>query len=328
MNIFTKEEENQIIDMYKDNISIDDIIEYFRATEESIRFVLKAHQIDRKYNTFTEELYERIEFLYSTGLTGHQVARTLLLSTNSVTKILKKRNVKTRTQSEAQRRYSLNEHYFDVIDTPNKAYLVGLLYADGCNCTSHHAVTLSLQEDDRDVVEFMKQELGYGGPIRVNKLHDKNPRYKNQCVLCINDVHMSDRLEQLGVVDAKSLILTFPDWLDKDLYQYFIAGYFDGDGCVSYDEKHQKCYTKTVGTKDFCNKLSEILFSIGCKHHVVHPKQCKDSNTFVLQTGGNRSSLLFLDYIYDNNGFHMNRKYQKYLYFKEKYLTKNNTLAA
>ena len=328
MNIFTKEEENQIIGMYKNNISIDDIIGDLNADEESIRFVLKTHQVDRKYNAFTEELYKRIEFLYSTGLTGEQVAKVLLLSKNSVIKILKKRNVKARTQSEAQRRYSLNENYFDAVDTPNKAYLIGLLYADGCNYTNHHAITLSLQEDDRDVVEFMKQELGYSGPIRVNKLHDKNPRYKNQCVLCINNVHMSDRLEQLGVVDAKSLILTFPDWLDKDLYSYFIAGYFDGDGCVSYDEKRQKCCTKTAGTKEFCDKLSKILFDIGCKNHLVHPKQCKDNNTFVLQTGGNKSSLLFLDYIYNNDGFHMNRKYQKYLYFKERYLAKNNTQVA
>ena len=328
MNIFTEDEENKIIEMYKNNICIDDIIKYFNTNEKYVRLILKANSLDRKYNTFSEELYQRLELLYSIGLTCEEISQTLFVSKNSVTKMLKKRNVRIRNCSETNRIYTLNEHYFDSIDTPNKAYLVGLLYADGCNHLEHHSITLSLQEEDRDVVEFMKKELNYGGPIRVNKLHNKNERYKNQCVLCINSIYMSERLKQLGVVNAKSLVLTFPDWLDESLYPYFIAGYFDGDGCVHYDEKHKKCTTQTVGTFEFCSKLSEIYNKVGCRHYITHPKQSGNSNTFIIRTGGNKSSLLFLDYIYNNDCFHMNRKYQKYLYFKEKYLTQNNTQVA
>ena len=77
-----------------------------------------------------------------------------------------------------------------------------------------------------------------------------------------------------------------------------------------------------------CDSMSCILNELGCKNNIKHPKQCGNSNTYVLQTSGNKSSLKFLDFIYNNCGFHMSRKYQKYLYFKEKYLTKNNTQAA
>lgn len=324
MNIFTKEQKCQIIDMYQNNISIDDIIKYFDVREKFIRRVLKDFQLDRKYNYFSDELYSRIEKLYLDNWSCRAISEELFIHENSITKILKKRNIRIRTYSENNRIYSLNEHYFDNIDTSNKAYLIGLLYADGCNHIKHHAITLSLQEEDIDVIEFMKHELEYGGPIRINKLNEKNKNYKNQCILCINSVYMSNKLEELGVINSKSLILTFPTWLDEQFYPYFIAGYFDGDGCISYDEKRRKCFTKIAGTKEFCDKLSDVLSDIGCKHHIIHPKQCKDSNTYVLQTGGNKSSLLLLDYIYDNNSFHMNRKYQKYLYFKEKYLTKNN----
>lgn len=328
MNIFTKEEENRIIEMYKNNIGIDDIIKYFDTKEEFIRCVLKEKQVDRKYNSFTEELYQRLELLYSNDLTCKEISTRLLVAENSITKMLRKRNVQIRTWSENNRRYSLNEHYFDVIDTPNKAYLLGLLYADGCNHEAHYSITLNLQEEDRAVVEFMKKELEYEGPIHIRKLHDTNEKYKNQCVLCVNSMALSNRLKELGVVNAKSLILTFPEWLNEQLYSYFIAGYFDGDGCISYDEKRQKCSTSIVSTMEFCNKLSQIFSNIGCKHHIAHPKQCNSNNTYVLRTCGNKSSLLLLDYIYNNNGFHMDRKYQKYLYFKEKYLTKNSTQAA
>lgn len=322
MNIFTDKEVHQIIEMYKNNINIDDIMMFFGSQEKDIRYVLKTNSIDRVYNTFNNELYERIIKLYKDGNSQKYISEQLLIGESCVPKTLKRYGEHTRTYSEANRRYSLNEHYFDCIDTPSKAYLLGMLYADGCNFTEHNAITLSLQEEDRNVVDFFKSEIEYEGPIRVNKLSKRNSKYKDQCVLCINDEYMSQKLESLGVVKAKSLILKFPDFLCDELVCHFVRGYFDGDGSVSYDEKYQKCYTKIAGTKEFCEKLSEFLDKLNCKHHIIHPKQCNDHNTFVLQTCGNKSSLTLLSWIYDNDEFHMERKYQKYLYVREKYLIK------
>lgn len=326
MNIFTIEEEKQIVDMYNNNINIDDIIDIFNVQEKEIRVVLKNNSIDRVYNTFTDELYDRIVKLYKDGKTQKYISEQLLISEPCIPKTLKKRGEHLRTYSENNRRYGLNEHYFDNIDTPSKAYILGLLYADGCNHPEHNCITISLQECDKSVVEFVRDEVEYEGPIRVHYLSKKNPKYKDQYMLCINDEYMSRQLETLGVVKAKSLILQFPTFLDDSLIHHFVRGYFDGDGCIVYDEKHQKCHTKTAGTKEFCDTLSKILTSMNCKHNIVHPKQCKDSNTFVLQTCGNKSSFKLLSWIYDNDEFHMDRKYQKYLYAKEKYLTKMNTL--
>lgn len=326
MDIFTIEEEKQIVDMYKNDISIDDIIKHFDVQERDIRAVLKSNSIDRTYNTFTGELYDRIVQLYKDGNTQRYISEQLLVSESCIPKTLKKRGEHVRTYSENNRRYALNEHYFDNINTPNKAYLLGMLYADGCNHVDHYSITLSLQECDREVIEFMKSEVEYEGPLRIIELKKKNPKYQNQCRICINDQYMSLQLESLGVVQAKSLIIKFPDYISDELMPHFIRGYFDGDGSISYDEKRQKCYTKIAGTMDFCSKVSEILTQMNCKHNIVHPKQCKDSNTFVLQTCGNKSSLKLLSWMYDNNEFHMERKYQKYLYAKEKYLTKMNTL--
>ena len=326
MNIFTIEEEKQIIDMYNNNINIDDIIAVFNVSEKEIRIVLKNNSIDRVYNTFTDELYNRIIKLYKDGKTQKYISEQLLISERCIPKALKKRGEHVRTYSENNRRYGLNERYFDKIDTPSKAYILGLLYADGCNHPEHNCITLSLQECDKGVVEFVRDEIEYEGPIRVNYLSKKNPKYKDQYMLCINDEYMSKQLETLGVIKAKSLILQFPTFLDDGLIPHFVRGYFDGDGCIVYDEKHQKCHTKTAGTKEFCDTLSKILTSMNCKHNIVHPKQCKDNNTFVLQTCGNKSSFKLLSWMYDNDEFHMERKYQKYLYAKEKYLTKMNIL--
>lgn len=321
MNTFTSEEQYKIIEMYKNNIDIDDILSEFNSCERDIRIILKENSVDRKYNTFSDELYNRIIKLYLNKCTQKKICYDLLVSEMGIKKTLRRNKIKMRSYSECNRKYSLNEHYFDVVDTQNKAYILGLLYADGCNHIGHHSVTLSLQECDKDVVKFVKDELEYDGPIRLVELNKKNPKYKNQYTLCINSEYLSARLEELGVINAKSLKLTFPEWLQDDMLPHFIRGYFDGDGCVWYDNKRNKCTTQTVGTRDFCNKLSSILSSFNCKHSIKHPKICHD-NTVIVQTGGNKSSLAFLSWIYQDAEFYMDRKYQKYLNFKEKYLSK------
>ena len=326
MNIFTIEEEKQIIDAYKASVCIDDIMKRFDVEEKYIRAVLKTYSLDRVYNSFSGELYDRIVKLYKDGHTQDYICEQLLISNRCIVKTLRKRGEHVRTYSENNRRYGLNEHYFDSIDTPSKAYLLGMLYADGCNHVDHYSIILSLQECDREVVEFMKNEIEYEGPLRTIDLEKKNHKHQNQCRICINDQHMSLQLESLGVVQAKSLIIEFPNFIPDELMPHFIRGYFDGDGSISYDEKRHKCHTKIAGTKEFCSAVSEILTKMNCKHNIVHPKQCQDSNTYVLQTCGNKSSLKLLSWMYDNDEFHMERKYQKYLYAKEKYLTKMNIL--
>lgn len=49
------------------------------------------------------------------------------------------------------RKYKLNEHYFDVIESQDQAYILGLLYADGNHCRKKkYVIRLSLKKDDID----------------------------------------------------------------------------------------------------------------------------------------------------------------------------------
>lgn len=314
-----KELENEIIERYNEKIDIKDIMKEFDMSEHDIRVILKENQIDRQYNTFSDELNQRIIELYEKGIKQKQIFYDLLISGNGLTKILKRNNIPKRSYSENNQKYYRDSYYFDNIDTPNKAYILGLLYADGCNYVPHHSITLSLQEQDIETLEKIKAEIKYDGPIRLNKLHEKNERYKNQCILCINDEYMSKRLETLGVVQAKSLKVVFPDFLDDNLLRHFLRGYFDGDGNIYYYEKDNKWTTQTVGTKDFCENMKTILNSIGCACNIKHPKQCGD-NTFILATSASKSSSIFLSYIYENSDLKLDRKYNQYLSLYNSYL--------
>lgn len=310
--------ESKIIFDYQNNMSINSILDKYDIKERELRLILKSNKIDRNYNFYTEELYNRIADLYLAGYTQKKICEDLLVSENGIKSALKRKGIKKRSSSECNRKYKRNQNYFDKIDTPNKAYVLGFIYADGNNHINHNSLSISVQEEDAYILNAIKKELEYEGPLRFYPLSEKNPNYKNQYMLNINDEYISKRLEELGVVNNKSLILKFPDFITKELMPEFIRGYFDGDGNIYYDYKRSKCQTQTVGTKDFCEHLSNILLNMGCKNNIKHPKQCNE-NTFIIQTSGNKSSYSFLSWMYENAELKLIRKYNTYLTFSQIY---------
>jgi surfactin synthase thioesterase subunit len=55
--------------------------------------------------------------------------------------------------NERSRKYQLKKDYFDSINTPEKAYFLGILYADGCNSPETNSVRLILTESDKTLLE-------------------------------------------------------------------------------------------------------------------------------------------------------------------------------
>ena len=168
------------------------------------------------------------------------------------------------------------------------------------------------------MLEQVRLELEYEGPLRFDPLHEKNPNHQNQYVLAITDNYMCKQLKKIGVVERKSLILQFPDFLRPDLIRHFVRGYFDGDGCVYYDVKRNKCTTNIVGTLEFCTGVSNIMSAMFIKNNIYKPRN-DEKNTYVLQTSANLSSYKFLSWIYRDCDIKMRRKYESYLSFCEKY---------
>ena len=77
----------------------------------------------------------------------------------------------------------------------------------------------------------------------------------------IHSKHICQRLTELGCVNAKSLILKFPEWLiDPDLQRHFIRGYYDGDGGIHIPEfKKRHAIVRIMSTIEFCNSMRDII---------------------------------------------------------------------
>ena len=65
-----------------------------------------------------------------------------------------------------KRKYDVNDNYFDIIDSQEKAYIFGLFYADACNYEYNGRIKIDLQEDDKEILEIIKDKLEYTGTLK------------------------------------------------------------------------------------------------------------------------------------------------------------------
>lgn len=270
-----------------------------------------------------ESDYCKIVEMYLNGFSSVQIGQMYDMTHKPVLSVLEKMGVSRNWNS--LRKYNVNEHYFDKIDTPNKAYILGLLYADGYNNTSIHAVRLKLQKEDKRILEDISKEIEYTGPLTLDKRSEDNINWKDICILDIRSAYMSNILNKLGMCQNKSLILQFPDWLDEGLYSHFIRGYFDGDGSVYCHERKMNWNVSVVSTKSFCNSIKSIIEdTIGVHVHIRIDGRRNDI-TSDIRIGGNRQVLKFLDWIYNDADLKIERKYKKYQQLVD-YYNINNSL--
>lgn len=210
-----------------------------------------------------------------------------------------------------QRKYTLNETYFDIIDTENKAYILGFLYADAYNNERLGQIKISLQQRDVSVLEFIKQEVGSNIPIKIQN---------NYSVLTLNSRYMSKQLSSIGCPQAKTFILKFPteEQVPLHLINHFVRGYFDGDGCIFNRIKDNSSIVSFVGNINFINSLNSLfnqVLSIDKGKVCAHTK---GSDVFYLKFGHNIIVSKIQNFLYRDAQFYLERKYNKFFFYKKK----------
>lgn len=123
---------------------------------------------------------------------------------------------------------TINEKYFESIDSDEKAYFIGLLYADGNLYEKRKRILLNLQERDGYLVEKFRTCIEYSGLLQT--LIKPGNRQNQNCVSFYNEKIYSD-LEKIGMGPNKSVTCDIPIIPDK-YFPGFIRGFFDGDGCI------------------------------------------------------------------------------------------------
>lgn len=197
-----------------------------------------------------------------------------------------------------------NQNIFSKIDTEEKAYWLGFLYADGTvrSKKGDNQIELSLQEQDYEHLVKFRKFIGNNNKIAFR---EKQKAYR----YCVRSRQIKNDLIKLGCVPNKSLILKFPTkkQIPDSLLKHFVRGYTDGEGCLCIT--HGKMHYELIGTQDFLSGLKKRvgLFQ-GATIYIKH----KDSEIRRICLGSAKQVKQICDWLYKDSNIYLDRKYNKY----------------
>lgn len=336
----TQTQIENIIRLYQEGFGSDTIAPKFGIHPNTVLKILKRNGIDRRpLSAFIQEDIEKMRLMYADNKSLETIGKEFGITHGGVRQIFIKNDIERRNADDCHRKYDIREDFFDHIDTEEKAYFLGFLYADGCNQMNHMwSIALDLQELDKEIL-YKFSSLIYKDPIIAKeqvKIIDRTKEGKGTfSKLCINSKHICLTLNDFGLSPKKSLTLKYPEKLSENLHKHFIRGYFDGDGSLS-NESSKVSDCGLLSTKEFCNSIKEIVAPNNISssfHHMTIYKNSNDeekrnTNVYRLAFSGNRNIEKFLHWIYDDATIYLDRKYQRYLKFLNKMKEVNDKIVA
>lgn len=258
----------------------------------------------KKLNLPIQEIID----LYNSGKGCFEIAKQYSCSGATINNLLKSNNVDTKKNPNNYRKYRVNEDYFETIDTEEKAYFLGLLYADGCIYKG--TFRLSLQEEDKHILLSFKDQINAEHPL--HEIIPKNPKHKKQFLLSVSNKKIINDLLKLGLYENKALKIIYPlNYIRQDLENHFIRGIFDGDGSIS-------SYMRKINNREYISKgcnitgTLDIVTNIGLKIGVPS-SICTNNRSFILSISTRKENLIkFYNYLYDEATIFLYRKQDKF----------------
>ncbi len=243
-----------------------------------------------------------------------QIAKQLNLAVSTIFSLRKKYGIKSFTEKTECRQERLNGEillpgegtphknlsspeslYFAKIDTPRKAYFLGLIATDGSlRYAKDKFLSIELKEPDYCVLETLATELQSVSKVTVYSRVDKNNTKYGR--LRIHNRVLVDSLKRLGITDDTTKNKAYAE-LSKELRPHYLRGLLDGDGCV-------KSKTKTLYFGSCSKDLTAIWdswiseeFGVSCS---ITEKLLRSKKLFYTITFGGKPKEV-LSWLYKNN---------------------------
>ena len=257
-------------------------------------------------NEFTF-LKEEIVKMNKKGISFTQISKLLKIERHSIRRWMKSIDYKIINNHNSLR---IRENLFESVFSEEDAYWLGFIYADGY-IGDKGQFSIGLKESDYSHLLKFADFCNFDKSKVRTKIKTNFPN-SFSCRIAFATQHLKERFNNIGIIPRKSLILTFPTFLKKDLERHFIRGYFDGDGCISLVKLKTKSPAKSVsllGTKEFL----ESLLNIFTFDTVLVKKDKRHQNNTYSINFNRKDGIKFLDYMYKDSNIYLERKYNKYL---------------
>lgn len=217
------------------------------------------------------------------------------------------------------RKNSINDHYFDKINSHNKAYVLGAFYADGY-LVIEGTVTkrVGIDSVDKEWLEAIANEMEYDGEIiSVSRKGGFNPR-RESYRLKISSPLLYETLISKGCIEHKTNNLLFPneEQVPGQFLNSFIAGFMDGDGSLWKSDKLCKGIPYTsyglsfTGTKEMLVGIQKY-FDSDVSYGQRWPE--RKVNSWCITYNGFNTVYQKVKILYKDTTIRLPRKYEKYL---------------
>lgn len=296
----TEEQNNEWIQRYLNGETARDIAKDYPQFHESTveRHIKKAGISRERYSYKTIANKEKVKEDYLNGMYCEDIAKKYDMEVHSIYKILDCYGIKRRNGKKS----SCNEDYFETIDTPNKAYLLGFITADGSIIGRYYSsCVIEVKEDDFALLLFARAEICPNATI--TQAHYGK---KKNCRISFSSVKLCNDLKKYGIIPNKSLIIERvpKELIPKDLLRFYFRGLVDGDGCA-HKNGHLAIYS---GSKKFIESVRDTLVEeIGVTKLEIYHGAC-----FFTQWNTKEDRKKLFQYLYGdrlNDTFYYYRKY-------------------
>ena len=313
----TQEQENFVINNYL-SMQNKEIAQKLGLHINTIKKFLKIHKLTRRTTlNLTDEQKQLLIDNYM-DMAYADLGKLCGLSAKQVEGWLR-----NHVKNKQSKRRIFDKEYFHNIDTPDRAYWLGFIYADGwivCNQSGrNYELGMELQRTDRYILEKLNDCLG-GQHIVDDSDRTmyicSNTRLSHSQTSFIR-IYSKDIVEDLhshGIDFRKSHSDMYPTVCDN-LFPDFLRGYIDGDGCIhSYNNGNLAVHITSANKYGLIYVQQKLRDLYNIDSRIYEENVDGYCTKYRLYCFRKTDVKRLLDIIYyDKNSIKLDRKYQKYI---------------
>lgn len=241
-----------------------------------------------------------INFYTKEPISMERCAKHFNLCSVTISRTLKRNDIHIWSRQELKQK-DLNVNFFKEIDTEEKAYFLGLIFADGCvfkNSDKNNSllVSIQLQKQDGYLIEKFKEVTKAPRKIVIDK------RDGSKSITIVNNVFVNNLINH-GVKIHKENRVFIP--INSSLQHHFIRGLFDGDGSF-YRTNHFNLML--CGYSYFHDIYNFIIKTL----NMNSVKVSFTDNTYNCRWGSQKDVMNFANYIYKDATIYLERKFNEF----------------
>jgi hypothetical protein len=223
-------------------------------------------------------------------------------------------------QREINRKYEIDHDFFKKIDSPTKAYMLGLIMTDGNIHKEHYSLRFDFQKKDKYLCEIARKSLSSNAIIVEREVKRGGPQARIQ----FNSKTLIEDLAKLGVEPStKTYNNKFPceSVVPRQYQRDYIRGVMDGDGSAMISHRKGKntqylAYGISLsGTQEMVKGVQQVLVRDTGLTETKITKDKRKINNYVMTYHGTGNVAKIFSYLYpagfNPDGNCLKRKYDR-----------------